>query len=415
MDNTVIIEPVYPHPLLIHTSKLADGNESRLADEKTFLSMYSETYSNADNEVLLLKLAYDKNIISAFFECNKREQWRKRVLIEKSINLLVSSVAEKYAVMLIESLMFVFGWQFRIDIVRRWEVKEEDKALFHERTILERQSQNEIIGRIQIIRNNKKLDVSEYSEEEEPGIATPAVNMEDNSINSVNMDTGIIDGIPADTARGTGNSTKQKQGTNASREKRKRETKKMEPKESQAPPRPKIEDARYYKIMNIRNKRVLKKAYQGNASSQCEMGDYYSEKESGHLDYTEAAKWYSESAGNGYRRAFFELGKLYDQNPPEIDGAKEKAFKIYNDMAEQGLPTAQCILGMKYWFGDGVEVDYKKAIQWLSKAADQKHEDAIRNLADLYNAMNDTDNAYKWYKAGAAAGDDYCRKKMRNF
>lgn len=156
---------------------------------------------------------------------------------------------------------------------------------------------------------------------------------------------------------------------------------------------------------------MLKKAFQGNASSQCEMGDYYAEKESDHLDYNEAAKWYSESAGNGYKRAFFELGKLYDQNPPEIEGAKEKAFNIYKDMAEQGLPTAQCILGMKYWFGDGVEIDFKKAIQWLTKAADQKHEDAIRNLADLYSALNDDENANRWYKAGAAAGDDYCKRK----
>lgn len=71
--------------------------------------------------------------------------------------------------------------------------------------------------------------------------------------------------------------------------------------------KPKIEDARYYKLMNIRKKRVLKKAFQGNASSQCEMGDYYAEKDSDHLDYNEAAKWYSESAGNGYKRAFLNL------------------------------------------------------------------------------------------------------------
>lgn len=119
MNNTVIIEPVYPHSLLIHISKLIDGNESILQNEKTFLQKYSSVYSNVDNEVLLLKLAYDKNIVSAFFECNKREQWRKRVLIEKSVNLLVGAVAEKYAVMVVESLMFAFGWRFRLDIVRR--------------------------------------------------------------------------------------------------------------------------------------------------------------------------------------------------------------------------------------------------------------------------------------------------------
>ncbi len=84
-------------------------------------------------------------------------------------------------------------------------------------------------------------------------------------------------------------------------------------------------------------------------------------------------------------------------------------------MAEQGLPTAQCILGMKYWFGDGVEIDFKKAINWLQKAAAQKHDAAIRSLADLYAAINDSENAYRWYKIGASYGDDYCRKKLRNY
>ena len=153
MNNTVIIEPVYPHSLLIHISKLIDGNESILQNEKTFLQKYSSAYSNVDNEVLLLKLAYDKNIVSAFFECNKREQWRKRVLIEKSVNLLVGAVAEKYAVMVVESLMFAFGWRFRLDIVRRWEATDDEKAMFHEKTALERKGQNDIIGQLHIIKS----------------------------------------------------------------------------------------------------------------------------------------------------------------------------------------------------------------------------------------------------------------------
>lgn len=409
MNNTVIIEPVYPHSLLIHISKLIDGNESILQNEKTFLQKYSSAYSNVDNEVLLLKLAYDKNIVSAFFECNKREQWRKRVLIEKSVNLLVGAVAEKYAVMVVESLMFAFGWRFRLDIVRRWEATDDEKAMFHEKTALERKGQNDIIGQLHIINNNKKLDVSEYMESD----TNLSANTTKNSVASDDEDMVRDDSYyNVDPQKASGRESNRKK---ASISAKKNKSNSVENKQKPEPvlAKPKIEDARYYKLMNIRKKRVLKKAFQGNASSQCEMGDYYAEKDSNHLDYNEAAKWYSESADNGYKRAFFELGRLYDQNPPEIEGAKEKAFNIYKDMAEQGLPTAQCILGMKYWFGDGVEIDFKKAVQWLTKAADQKHEDAIRNLADLYSAMNDIENANKWYKVGAAAGDDYCRRKIR--
>lgn len=440
--GTVIIEPVYPHPMLIHISRLADGNENMLRDGRVFLNQYYDKYNNAennadgsiDNEMLLLQLAYEKNIVTAFFECNKREQWRKRVLIEKSINLLVNSVAEKYAVIVIESLMFAFGWQFRIDINRKWEATEEERANFHEKTVFEKRLQNDMIGQIQIINNNRKIDISEYMEDE----TSQGTNADTAYNNSGGSNSVIPDSVTEDSPEhyneGYGTVNSQETSSNRTRtgnaSRKEKALQKNSQKESNAKasqdnaaediPDPvmeykKMEEAKFYKHMNIRNKRVLKKAFQGNASSQCEMGDYYAEKDGGHLDYQEAAKWYSASARKGYERASFELGKLYDQNPPEIEGAKDKAVQIYTTMAEQGLPTAQCILGMKYWFGDGVEIDFKKAINWLQKAAAQKHDAAIRSLADLYAAINDSENAYRWYKIGASYGDDYCRKKLRNY
>ncbi len=437
--GTVIIEPVYPHPMLIHISRLADGNENMLRDGRVFLNQYYDRYNNAednadgsiDNEMLLLQLAYEKNIVTAFFECNKREQWRKRVLIEKSINLLVNSVAEKYAVIVIESLMFAFGWQFRIDINRKWEAAEEERANFHEKTVFEKRLQNDMIGQIQIINNNRKIDISEYMEDDETnqGASKVVSYNNDGSSNAAVPDSNVTEGGAGEygTASSQETASSMQPGTSSRKEKAlqkdiQKESNARDSQENGAEDIPdpvmeykKMEEAKFYKHMNIRNKRVLKKAFQGNASSQCEMGDYYAEKDGGHLDYQEAAKWYSASARKGYERASFELGKLYDQNPPEIEGAKDKAVQIYTTMAEQGLPTAQCILGMKYWFGDGVEIDFKKAINWLRKAAAQKHDAAIRSLADLYAAINDSENASRWYKVGASYGDDYCRKKLRNY
>ena len=168
--DVVIIEPTYPHSMMMHINKLVNGNKNVLRDKDVFLLKYTSTYSDANNELRLLNLAYDKNIVAAFFECDKREQWRKRVLIEKSLRLLVSCVAEKYAVMIIESIMFAFDWQFRIEIDRRWKPEKEDKALFHEKTSIERSTQNDIIGQIQIIENNNQLQLSEFAEE--PGAAS---------------------------------------------------------------------------------------------------------------------------------------------------------------------------------------------------------------------------------------------------
>ncbi|MCX4328173.1 MAG: tetratricopeptide repeat protein [Lachnospiraceae bacterium] len=443
-NDTVIIEPVYPHPMLLHISRLINGDESLLVDSRMFLKQYYEKYNNAennadgsiDNEILLLQLAYNKNIVSAFFECNKREQWRKRVLIEKAMNLLVSSVAEKYAAIIIESLMFAFGWQFRIDINRKWEVSEEERANFHEKTVFERNMQNDLACRIQIINNNRKIDVSEYMDNEtytgkKPDIKDSSM---DNAINSGNSPVTGYNGskdsssetlVPGqdsynDGGQQTAGASRKETALRENSQKENNLLYIQEEEEEDDIPDPvveykRMEEAKFYKHMNIRNKRALKKAFQGNASSQCEMGDYYAEKDGGHLDYQEAAKWYSASARKGYERASFELGKLYDQNPPEIEGAKDKAIRVYTKMAEQGFPTAQCILGMKYWFGDGVEVDLNKAIGWLKKAAAQKHDTATRNLADLYAAVSDSENAYRWYKIGAGQGDDYCRKKLKDY
>jgi TPR repeat protein len=67
---------------------------------------------------------------------------------------------------------------------------------------------------------------------------------------------------------------------------------------------------------------------------------------------------------------------------------------------------------MKYRFGDGVQEDIGEAKSWLYRAAVQRHEAAIRNLADLFLSLNDTENAKKWYQLGAENGDEYCKRKL---
>ena len=65
-NGIVIIEPVYPHPMLLHISRLINGDESLLVDSRIFLKQYYEKYNNAennadgsiDNEVLLLYLHF---------------------------------------------------------------------------------------------------------------------------------------------------------------------------------------------------------------------------------------------------------------------------------------------------------------------------------------------------------------------
>ena len=176
--------------------------------------------------------------------------------------------------------------------------------------------------------------------------------------------------------------------------------------------RKKLSECVFYNKMNITQRKILKKAVNSNDKiSQCDMGDYYSEDGSSHIDYNEARKMYSLSADQGYARALLGLGRMYDQHPQDIND-KNKAIHIYIKLAEQGVSTAQYILGMKYRFADGVEEDVQKAIKWFLKSAQQGNVQAICSLADTYQSVHDNENALKWFRIGALRGSDYCKRKL---
>lgn len=314
----VKIETTYPHNLLIHLSRLINNDISLMKDRDKFLDMYSKAYENDHDEMLLLKLAYEKDIVKRFFKYLKEVDWRKHVLVEKTVNVLVEYLEEKYAVLLVESLMFVFGFDFKLEIERKWETPVGERADFHKKMNHISKNELEILDQIKTKEDNGEDELSKERVEQD-------------------------------------------------------------------------------KFSNDKE----------------EICDKKSDETTDHFDFNEAVKWYSLSTNNGYVKASFALAKLYDQTSHEIPGAKEKAFKIYSDMANQGFPTAQRILGMKYWYGDGVKGDIYKAIEWLKKAAIQRHESAIRSLADSYLSINDMKNARKWYGVGANAGDLYCKDKIR--
>lgn len=52
-------------------------------------------------------------------------------------------------------------------------------------------------------------------------------------------------------------------------------------------------------------------------------------------------------------------------------GVYETAFREWKPLAEQGDATAQSNLGALYDNGEGVLQDYKEAVRWYTKAAEQ--------------------------------------------
>lgn len=73
------------------------------------------------------------------------------------------------------------------------------------------------------------------------------------------------------------------------------------------------------------------------------------------------------------------------RNPP-AQSSEETGRKVLNNqkrLAEQGYPSAQYDLGLRYLTGNGVEKNLDLARQWLQKSAQNGNADASRKLSQL--------------------------------
>ena len=74
---------------------------------------------------------------------------------------------------------------------------------------------------------------------------------------------------------------------------------------------------------------------------------------------------------------------------------------------DQGDVNAQYHLAL--YFYDGERIDYKEAVVWYRKAADQKHAGAQNRLGLMFargkGVSQDLDEAIKWFRAAADQGD----------
>jgi len=68
----------------------------------------------------------------------------------------------------------------------------------------------------------------------------------------------------------------------------------------------------------------------------------------------------------------------------EKAGQHEKALQLFGKLANKGDSRAMIHIGNKYYSGDGVGVDYKKAFDWWLKAFSAKNGDAPGNIGVLF-------------------------------
>ena len=86
----------------------------------------------------------------------------------------------------------------------------------------------------------------------------------------------------------------------------------------------------------------------------------------------------------------------------------ERAAELYTEAAEQGRPDAQHNLARFYEFGRGVAQDYKKAVHWFTKAAEAGSAESQTNLGAMYaeglGVPKDTGTAMQWFTRAAQKG-----------
>ena len=93
-----------------------------------------------------------------------------------------------------------------------------------------------------------------------------------------------------------------------------------------------------------------------------------------------------------------QFQKAYDFY--EAENYRE-AFNEYYALAEQGYSNCQTFVGWMYFAGKGIEKNYTKAEEWLTKAANANDAESMFYLGKLFIENKDYEKAINWFEKSA--------------
>lgn len=113
-------------------------------------------------------------------------------------------------------------------------------------------------------------------------------------------------------------------------------------------------------------------------------------------------------------------GKVNSQSSLEVEGID---YNTYNtalvQQAESGDAYAQNGLGVCFANGVGVTQDYAKAVEWLTKSANQGHPGALYRLAMCYEngyvVYRNHEKAKELIEKAANLGNKQAKEALKNF
>ena len=149
-----------------------------------------------------------------------------------------------------------------------------------------------------------------------------------------------------------------------------------------------------------------KSAEHGNYVAQNYLGIMYQNGEGVNQDYEIAVSWYTKAAEQGNYFAQYNLGNMLFYGKGVKQDIK-KAEKLFRASAKQGFYMGQYNLGyLLYSRGE-----YKKAIKWFKKSANQEYAEACNYIGIMYENGEGVETNYqeaiKWFEKGIKLGSAY--------
>ena len=112
-----------------------------------------------------------------------------------------------------------------------------------------------------------------------------------------------------------------------------------------------------------------------------------------HPDDRVCSKYAVMAARNGNRQVLVQAGTYLAQQKQF-----EEAMKLYLEAVKDGDLQAMCEIAIMHRVGEGVPVDYEKAMEWYAKAAAQYYPRALRELGVKYQIKYNEDSRKEFYK-----------------
>lgn len=159
-----------------------------------------------------------------------------------------------------------------------------------------------------------------------------------------------------------------------------------------------------------------KSAEQGNPRAQNNLGTMYENGSGVTKNINTAIEWYSRAFQQGNKIAQYNLEQIMITKKKNDEKSVNNQYphtkteiELLLESAQQGDPNAQFELAMKYYEGsNGVKKDYKKAVKWWRKVAEQGNADAQFNVGLMYangnGVIKDEAEAFKWWHKSAEQG-----------